>query len=149
MKVFVIIALVIVVGILLGCDRQTQEQSHLATVRDALTRLLTRPVGAFVIIKEPQTGKFVQFAGSKDEPLLLDLPSLSPDEIARVKALCAELGYPDPETYETPEYPGGPPSDELMLKFGTDVDKAAEAAVAVLHQVYGFDEQTKLKLTEE
>ena len=58
---------------------------HLVTVREALSRLLTRPSGAFVIIEEPRSGKFVQFAGSKDEPLLLDLPSqtLSPDEMAK------------------------------------------------------------------
>ena len=145
----VLIAVVIVVGNSLGCDRQTQDQSHLATVRDSLTRLLTRPLGAFVIIEEPQSGKFVQFAGSKDEPLLLDLPSqaLSPDEMTKVKSVFAELGYPDPETYETAWYPGELPN--ILVRFGTDVDKAAEAAVAVLHRVYGLDEHTKLKLTEE
>ena len=154
MKMLVIIAVVIVVGIPLGCDRETQGQSHSATVRNALTRLLTRPSGAFVIIAEPQSGKFVQFAGSEDEPLLLDLPlqTLSPDEMMRVKAVFAELGYSGPETYQTEEYPGGPPAGEqtsMNVKFGTDVDKAAELAVAVLHRVYGLDAHTKLRLTEE
>ena len=114
MRIFVITALIVIVGTALGCARETQSQWHSGTVRDALTRLLTRPSGAFVIIEDPQSGKFVQFAGSKDEPLLLDLPSqtLSPDEMTKAKAVFAEFGYPGPETHLGQEFPGGPRAGE-------------------------------------
>ncbi len=154
MKLFVTIAVVIVVGITFGCARQRQQQAHSEMVREALTRLLTRPPGAFVIIEEPRSGKFVQFAGSKNEPLLLDLPfqTLSSEEITKAKALFIELGYLGPQTYQVQESPGGPPAGEqtsFNVKFGNNVDKATELAVTVLHRVYGFGEDTKLKLTEE
>ena len=42
-------------------------------MRSALTRLLKRPYGAYVIIEEPSFGKFVQFSGSANEPLVFDL----------------------------------------------------------------------------
>ena len=138
--------------------RKARPASHSETVRAALNRLLTRvilrPSGGFVIIEDAQSGKFVQFAGSEEEPLLLDLPSqtLSPDEMAKAKALFAELGYAGPESYQVQESPGGPDDSEqtsFSVKFRQDVDKATELAVAILHRVYGLDGNAKLKLTEE
>jgi hypothetical protein len=153
-RVFVIIAAIIIVANTFGCTRRMQEPSHSEAVRDALIRLLTRPSGAFLIIEEPQSGKFIQFAGSRDELLLLDLPSqtLSPDEMMKARAVFAELGYPGPETYQTQEYPGGPPTGEqtsFNVNFGTDIYKAVELTVAVLQRVYSLDENAPLQLTEE
>ncbi len=146
MRVFVIIAAITLVANIFGCSRQTQSKSHSDTVRNALTRLLTQPLGAFVIIEEPLSGKFVQFGGSKDEPLWLDLPSqtLSPDEMTRAKAVFAEFGYAGAEVDHDP----AGQDTNFIVKFGTDVDKATELAVAVLHRVYKFGDDTKLKLTE-
>src|SRR5262245_54677429 len=51
-------------------------KDNLALIRDALSSLLVRRnEDAFVIIEDRQSGKFVQFAGSACEMLLLDLPS--------------------------------------------------------------------------
>jgi len=45
----------------------------------ALTRLLSKPRSQrpFVIITDQVTGRFVQFAGSMEEPLIFDVPQLS------------------------------------------------------------------------
>jgi len=154
MKTLALLAAFVVVGMSLGCSREAQPPSHANVIRDALIRLLKRPAGAILIIEGRRSKKFLQFAGSRDEPLLLDLPAepLSAEEMQKAKALFAELGYPGPETYQVLESPGGPPAGKqtsFHVKFGTDVDKATELAVAVLHRVYGFGEDVDLKLTEE
>ncbi len=154
MKTAIIIGVVFSVCVLVGCGRKTEPQVHREIVRAALLRLLSRPSGAFVIIEAAPSGKFVQVAGSKGEPLLLDLPSqtLSPEEKIKAKAVFTDLGYPGPEAYQTQDYPGGPPAGEqvsYIVKFEQDVDKATELVLAVLHRVYGLDENSKLKLTEE
>jgi hypothetical protein len=154
MQITIVIAVVLVMCLVVGCAQNAKSESHSAVVRAALVRLLSRPSGAFVIIEDARTGKFVQFAGSKEGTLLLDLPSqtLSPDEMTKAKAVFADLGYPGPETYEAQKFPGGPPAGEqtsFIVKFGKDVDKATALAVAILDRVYALDENAKLKLTEE
>jgi hypothetical protein len=137
-----------------GCGPQTRRTTHADIIRAALSRLMARPVGAFLIVEDPGSGKFVQFAGSEREPLMLDLPAqvLSSEEMARAKAVFREFGHPGPETYETRDRPGGPPTGtrtSFVVAFGRDVDKATELAVAVLHRIYGIREGAPLKLTEE
>ncbi len=70
-------------------------------IRTALVRLLKRPYGAFVIIEDPSTGKYIQFSGSSEEPLFFDLPqqTLTLEEFEKARNLFSELGYPGPETY--------------------------------------------------
>ncbi len=163
MKILLIIAVVgIVVVVVLVIGSRTSKRSSTGpyigsnreVVRAALVRLITRPLGSFVIIEDVQSGKFVQFAGSNEEPLLLDLPSqtLSPEEMKKATAVFLEMGYAGPETYQTQAFPGGPPSGEqtsFTVKFERDVDKATELGVAILHRVYGLDENARLELTEE
>lgn len=154
MKMTLLIAVIFVLGLLIACARKGKPESHEKLVRASLERLLSRPRGAFTIIEETMSGKFVQFAGSKEEPLLLDLPSptLSSKEMEKAKSVFAELGYSGPETHQTQEYPGGPTAGEVttfMVKFDQDVDKATELVLAILHRVYGFDENAKLKFKEE
>jgi hypothetical protein len=50
---------------------------HVLAITTALERLLVQPEDAlpFVIVENAETKKFVQFAGSLERPLLLDLPS--------------------------------------------------------------------------
>ena len=143
MRGLAIIAMFMVVFLAIGCSRQEKHTLNAEIIREALIRLLSRPSGAFVIIEEPKSGKFVQFAGSEKEPLLLDLPSqtLTQDEMKKAIAVFSELGYPGPETFPVQEHPGGPPAGEqtsFVVTFGKDVDKATELAVAVLHRVYGL-----------
>lgn len=157
MKLTIVISAVVIVCIMVygvSCSQSQPSKSHEQLIRDALTHLLNRPSGAFVIIEEPKSGKFIQFAGSVDEPLLLDLPvkTLSPDEMDKAKKVFAEFGYTGPETYQLQEYPGGPQAGEhtsFMVKFGSDIDRAAQFTVVVLHQIYRLDDSSRLKLTEE
>ena len=85
---------------------------------------------------------------------MLDLPvqTLSPDQMAQAKVVLGGLGQADPETHPLQEYPGGSSAGELtsfMVPFDQDVDRATAVAVAVLHRVFGLDDQTKLQITEE
>jgi len=154
MKVVVIIAVVLAICVVVICTRRASSKSRDESIRAALRRLLSRPPGAFLIIEDSRSGKFVQFAGSQEDPLVLDLPcqTLSPEETTKAKAVFSDLGYPGPTTYQTQQFPGGPPAGEqtsFMVTFEQDVGKATELAVAILHRVYGLDEKATLKLTEE
>ena len=102
MKISAIILIILCLGvsaILVGCLRHQPSKSHSEIVHGALISLLKRPAEAFVIFEEPKSGKFVQFAGSIEEPLLLDLPiqTLSPAEIEKAKTIFGEMGYSGPE----------------------------------------------------
>ena len=64
-------------------------------ITEALSSLLVRRNDdAFVIIEHPESKKFVQFAGSATEQLLLDLPSQTLSELEFHKAvqLFREIG---------------------------------------------------------
>jgi len=157
MKLTIVILVVVTLCVMtyvVSRSRRQPSRPHKELIREALTNLRKRPTGAFVIIEEPKSGKFIQFSGSIDEPLLLDLPAqaLSPDELNKAKRVFKEFGYSGPETYQLQEYPGGPPAGEqtsFMVKFGSDIDRATQFSVVVLYQVYGLDESTRLKLTED
>jgi len=82
----------------------------------ALEALLQRS-GGFVIAHEA-SGRFVQFAGGPGEPLLLDVPNLSSDEVAR--AVVAFAG----RSYQIHEWEGRPC---FNLAHGTDARAAAES----------------------
>jgi hypothetical protein len=123
-------------------------------IRSALNHLLERPSGAFVIIEETNSGKFVQFNGSEEEPLMFDLPqqALTFTEFKNAKILFKESGYPSPQTYDVYEYPGGPSASTqtgFNVTFGKDVEKATLLAVAVFENIYKIDVTSELKLTEK
>ena len=75
--------------------------SHAEPIREALSGLLGRLQGAFLILEEPDSGKFVQFAGSREEPLMLDLPcqALSEKEAENARVFFEEHGVPEPQAY--------------------------------------------------
>jgi len=150
--VFIILS---ILGLVIVCAFAYAEKppSHPIVVREALERLLQRPTGAYLIIEDVKSGKFVQFSGSIDEPLLLDLPSqtLSSGEMMQAKALFTKLGYPGPETYQLQKYPGGLPAGEqtsFMVNFGKDIENATELTLIVFHQVYGLEHNAKLNIIE-
>src|SRR5262245_2363089 len=70
------------------------DQQHANRIKAGLEALLLREgKDRSVIFQERKSEKFVQFAGSTMEPLLLDLPSipLSAEEMARAKTFFAKL----------------------------------------------------------
>ena len=99
-----IVALVMAVCMFAGCKRQTSSpssQTHFDTIKAAIARMLDRPEGAFLIVEDSQSGKYVQFVGSRDEPLILDLPlqALSADELTKEgrKGASGFVGVPSRE----------------------------------------------------
>lgn len=129
-------------------------QKNIDKIGNALKDLKTRQnEDAFLIIEESKSQKFVQFAGSTEEPLIFDLPAqgLTEDELERAKAV---LGEYDVEMEGTPMY-----EDETMQKvvdtqygfsavLGDNLNLAVELAVRILTEVYQFDEDVKLLLEE-
>jgi hypothetical protein len=63
-------------------------------LQKALVRLMNNPIGEFVIASDSLSNKFIQFAGSSNEFLIIDLPiqTLSPAEIKRAARLFSEYG---------------------------------------------------------
>jgi hypothetical protein len=122
---------------------------------DALSGLLQRHnVDAFVIFEEKGSGKYVQFAGSANEGLLLDLPSqtLTEEEAKRAEVLFSELGIPGPETYEVytdkSRKTAAGMQTSFQVDFGRDVVRAAMVTLAIFERVYRFPPDFHLVLTE-
>jgi hypothetical protein len=108
-----------------------------ATVRKALDSLLAQPVdaGAFVIIEDAASQKFVQFIGSLSRPLLLDLPwqTFSEAEFYRAVAFFKKRGVVGQE-YETLDAPGGRPVG-TQYSFQLQLDSVS-AAIEVVHALF-------------
>lgn len=104
----------------------------------ALDEMLQRKEQPFVIVEETTTRKFVQFAGSVNESLLLNLPPqpLSTDESARARMLFAEYDV----TVEA--------DDNYYMELDRDPQRGAELAIRVLREVYLFGDEAELRLTE-
>jgi hypothetical protein len=112
-----------------------------AAIRRALDSLLAQPddTGAFVIIEDAASQKFVQIAGSRERPLLLDLPAqtLSEVEFYRAVAFFKRRGVVGQE-HELLDTPGGRPVTEqftfqLQLE---SVSAAIEVVDALFVEVY-------------
>ena len=129
-------------------------QKNINKIGTALTDLKQRVNDdAFIIIEEPSSQKFVQFAGSVNEPLIFDLPAqgLTEEELDRARVV---LGEYEIEMEGNPMY-----EDESMQKvvdtqygfsaiIGDDIDLGVELAVRVLSEIYGFDEAVNFILVE-
>ncbi len=124
-------------------------------ITDALSSLLQRRNGdAFVIFEEKRSRKFVQFAGSVHDELLLDLPcqTLSPAEIERAKSLFETLGYSGPETYPLYTDPSmrtvAGIQTTFQMELGHDVEQAAKITLAIFENVYGYSSDFQLVIEE-
>lgn len=123
-------------------------ESNRDAFREALKRLQTRTNDdAFVIFEDRASQKFVQFAGSQQEPLYLDLPhqALSEEERARAEKLFHNLGT-ESITYPLYDKPGGQivgSQSVFSLVLGSDVERAAELTARIFAEVFvlpdGFD----------
>lgn len=106
-----------------------------ARMEAALSALRSRARGASVVFEDRRSRRSVRFAGSREEPLLLGVPSegLDPAEADRARRLFAELGVA----------PVSAPGAAFQLSLGADVARGAELAMRVMNEVYrlppGFD----------
>lgn len=121
-------------------------------ITEALSSLLIRRSGdAFVIIEHPETQKFVQFAGSATEQLLLDLPSQPLSELEFYKAvqLFRKMDVFG-EEYDVYDQPGGQVVGQ-QFAFNAifhSVDAAAKTVEEIFTMVYGFPADCNLKIIE-
>jgi hypothetical protein len=123
-----------------------KKATHSDLVGHALSRLQAQDNG-LLLLKEPQSGKFVQFAKCP-HGLVLDLPSegKTDGELAKIKELLKEYGYSD--QYQSHSCFGadqnGPTS--FVVVFGSDVSKATEFCIKILHRVYGLGGDIPLEI---
>src|SRR5262245_43054225 len=110
-----------------------------SVVKTALQTLLVQPddACAFVIIEDVKSKKFVQFVGSLERPLLLDLPAqtLSETEFYRAVTFFRRRGAAGQE-YELLDAPGGRPVAEQFTFQLTlqSVEDALEVALEVFRE---------------
>lgn len=111
------------------------------TIKEALDSLLAQPddACAFVIVEDAASKKFVQFVGSLDRPLLLDLPAqtLSEVEFYRAVAFFKRRGVVGEEN-EMLDKPGGRVVGEqftFQLQLASSSD-AIEVVDALFEEVY-------------
>ena len=110
-------------------------------IKTALESLLVEAdeARAFVIIEHSDSGKFVQFAGSLSNPLLLDLPwqTLSEAEFYRAVVFFRRRGIA-PAEYELFDGPlGKPVTEQVTFQFQLrSVEAATEIAIAVFAEIY-------------
>lgn len=109
-------------------------------INDALRNLLNRTEpDAFVILVDAHTGNFIQFLGSKEGPLVLDLPysGLSDDETDRAGHFFESKGLIDARTEES-----------FSVSLGRDSDRATQLALGVFGEVYESKPDFSLKIEE-
>ncbi len=152
--IILVISATVAIAAMLLRSQKIPKNRNAKLIDKALSKLLQRPYGAYVIIEEPATGKFIQFSGSVTEPLFFDLPqqTLNLDEFEKARILFAEMGYLGPESFAIYETVGGRATEiqtSFNRSFGDDIVKARELAIAVLHNVFGFESNVTLLLTEK
>lgn len=113
-------------------------------VREALERTLKRPYGAACLrVREPRTGKQVQFALTPDGALLMDVPrsELGLDEAERARMLLDDLAG------HALEGEAGDP-DAFQALFCDGTERAAKATLKVFTWVFGFPPGFQLEIDE-
>lgn len=126
---------------------------NLETIRSSLNKLAQSDSdNAFVVFSDKQTGRFLQFAGSRQQNLLLDLPTqmLSPDEFETAQAVFKEYGT-DLEASPLLDKPGGEVVDAhfgFNLSFGKEVDAAARVAHYIMLTVFELKDNFELSVEE-
>jgi len=120
-------------------------------IQRALRNLLQRGgEDAFVIIEEPESGKFVQFGGAPG--LWLDLPcaALDEEEADRAYKVFNELGVEAPCEYHASDSKAGMVRHgaSFRLNLGDNVRAATSTALAILRLVYLIPEDTALSIVE-
>lgn len=97
---------------------------------------------AFLVIKELQTDKFVQFAGEMAQRLYFDLPSqiLSKEEKEKAHFVLAAFNI---------KYNQWKNSQHGNFGIHIDsVDKALELVIAVMDEIYGFMDDSQFEFIE-
>ena len=127
--------------------------NNIEKIQNALKRLAHSDLDdGFVIFSDKNSGRFVQFAGSNREGLLMDFPaqSLSESELETAQAVFKEYGS-SLEASPLLDKPGGEVVDAhfgFSLHFGKEIEAAARVAYYVLLTVFDLRENFELDIEE-
>ena len=115
--------------------------------------LLDNRLSPFVVIRDRTSGKFVQFAGHKSEPLVLDLPleALTALEKKRARAFFSQYGVQFSEEGQLFDVATGEPIGTIRsykISFGRAIDLAVQCALDVFRIVYQLPPSLELILDE-
>lgn len=123
-------------------------------IKTSLSSLLNRDNSdAFVIIEEPNSGKFVQFSGNSNEELNFSLPAqqMNEKELLKAKELLKNYGiqleFMELFTDDSTKSPAGG-LNEFSKKINNDIEQAVELVSLVMIDVFGFKANTELKIIE-
>ena len=128
-------------------------KNNLTKMETALQKLTQREAAdAFVIFSDNHSGRFIQFAGSLYENLLLDLPiqNLSKQELGIARELFNQQGVALGVTQLLDE-PNGKPVGVHMgfnIDFGKDYQSAAKTALYLMCEVYSLADDFNLLVEE-
>ncbi|NOQ35091.1 MAG: hypothetical protein GQ569_04260 [Methylococcaceae bacterium] len=125
----------------------------LTILEDALQRLLRREnADAFVIFSDKNTGRFIQFAGSAYENLLLDLPvqTLSDGELEKTNEVLKQYGVSLGVTQLLDKPDGVPTSMQygFNIDFGNDYKSAANTTHYLMQIIYSLSDDFDLAIEE-
>jgi hypothetical protein len=120
---------------------------------ESAIRLILENIGEgwFIILEEPETEKFVQFAYDEGSGLVFDLPfqALDEDELARARQVLGEVGVGDEvaSIFDSPDGEAVGEQRSFNSMVGKDVDRAVDLVYRVFTYVYGFDDKTRFNVT--
>lgn len=132
---------------------KSQEGNFSGHLNVALSSLRNRP-GGYVIVENKKTGKFIQFANSKNKKILINIPyqTLDIDENKRASQFFYNRGI-DNAAYSSPAYDpvtqkqvGIQRSYESILNLKDS--EISELAKAFFLEVYGYEENFPYKIEE-
>ncbi|EKD84417.1 MAG: hypothetical protein ACD_39C00061G0001 [uncultured bacterium] len=120
---------------------------------ESAIRLILENIGEgwFIILEEPDTEKFVQFAYDEDTGLIFDLPfqALDEDELVRARQVLGEAGVGDEvaSIFDSPDGEAIGEQRSFNSMVGSDVEQAVDLVHRVFTYVYGFDDKTRFNVT--
>lgn len=120
---------------------------------ESAIRLILENIGEgwFIILEEPDTEKFVQFAYDEDTGLIFDLPfqALDEDELVRARQVLGEVGVGDEvaSIFDSPDGEAVGEQRSFNSMVGSDVEQAVDLVHRVFTYVYGFDDKTRFNVT--
>lgn len=118
----------------------SQPDRNVQAVKTALEGLLKADEPSYVLLEDSKSGKIVQFAGSADEPLCLELPSarLRPEERTRAKRFFSRLDIERNRIVE------GHINYQVILD--DDVDQGTALALSLMQEVFRLPPHVDLEV---
>ncbi len=98
--------------------------------------------GWFIIMEEPETESFVQFAFDEGDGLVFDCPTMSfnPEELANAIEVMSRFGVAH-------ENPAGDDFSSFNANIGMNIELAAKIATAMFSEVFKFNDDVRFDIT--